>query len=260
MSGRAPDLADLTVLRHVPGSSVVHRLGALSKIVVLASLTIALAARASWWAVAVAGGVAIGGFVLARLPLGVLPRPPRVLWWALGASAALAVVAGGEPEVDLLGVELGLGGLEAFLRFLALTVVVLGLAGLVGWTTPAADLTPAIATILRPFRRLGLPVEELVAALALAVRVLPMLIDELRTVALVLRQRDPDDRRSVTAVLLDVMATVVTVSVRRAGELGDALVARGGIRAPYRRPRLRVGDVVVMTTAIATAIAIVVWA
>lgn len=260
MSRRAPDLADLTVLRHVPGTSVVHRLAALTKIVVLVALTVALAARASWWAVAATGGVAVGGFLLARLPVGVLPRPPRILWWALGASAGLALIAGGEPNVELAGVELGLGGIEAFLRFLALTATVLGLAGLVGWTTPAADLTPAIATILRPLRRLRLPVDELVASLALAVRVLPLLIDELRTVALVLRQRDPNDRRSLTAVALDVMATVVTVSVRRAGELGDALVARGGIRAPYRPVRLRLADVATMLSAIGVAIAVIVWA
>ncbi|MEM9036276.1 MAG: energy-coupling factor transporter transmembrane protein EcfT [Actinomycetota bacterium] len=258
MSRRSRDLADLTVLRYVPGDSVVHRAGALAKILVLVAMTIALAARASWPAIATAGGLAVVGFVAAGLPLGVLPRPPRLLWWGLGLSATLAVIAGGEPEIVVAGTSFEVGGLEAFLRFFALTIVVLGTAGLVGWTTPAADLTPAIAAILRPLRPLRVPVDELVSALALSVRVLPLLIDEMRTVALVLRTREPKDDRKLSSLVLDVMATVVATSVRRAVELGDALMTRGGSRVPASSTPFGVLDGLIVVLGVGLAVVMVV--
>ncbi|MEO1064974.1 MAG: energy-coupling factor transporter transmembrane protein EcfT [Actinomycetota bacterium] len=258
MTRRSRDLADLTVLRYVPGDSPVHRVGALPKILGLVAMTIALTIRVSWEAIGIVAAAAVLAFVLARLPLGVVPRPPRLLWWGVAISGAFAVISGGDPTVEILGRAVELGGVEAFVRFFLVTALVLLLAGLVGWTTPAADLTPAIASILRPFGRLGLPVDELVAALSLAVRVLPMLLEELRTLAVVLRRRTVE-QRSVGALVVDVLATITTTGVRRAAELGRALEARGGTAAPaVRRPwrPIDLGALVVVLS-VATAAVVV---
>ncbi len=256
MTRRSRDLADLTVLRYVPGDSVVHRVGALPKILGLVALTVALAIRVSWVAVGIVAGAGLVGFVAARLPLGVVPRPPRLLWWGLLVSAAFAVISGGDPTVDVAGRAIELGGIEAFVRFFLVTAIVLLLAGLVGWTTPAADLTPAIASILRPFGRLGVPTTELVAALSLSVRVLPMLLEELRTLAVVLRRRDVD-QRTLSELVVDVIATITTTGVRRARELGDALAARGGTAAPATRRPWRLVDAVALVVVLAVAVATV---
>mgnify|MGYP001815165730 CR=1 FL=1 len=254
MSRRSRDLADLTVLRFVPGDSVVHRVGALTKILGLVAMTVALTIRVSWTAIGIIAGAGVVTFAIARLPLGVVPRPPRLLWWGLLVSGAFAVISGGDPTVEVAGRVIELGGIEAFVRFFLVTAVVLLLAGLVGWTTPAADLTPAIASILRPLRRLGVPVTELVAALSLAVRVLPMLLEELRTLAVVLRRRGVD-QRTLSELVVDVIATGTTTRLRRARELGDALAARGGTAAPaLRRPwRLLASVALLFVLAVAAA-------
>ncbi|MEM8903848.1 MAG: energy-coupling factor transporter transmembrane protein EcfT [Actinomycetota bacterium] len=254
MSRRSRDLADLTVLRYVPGESVIHRVGALPKILGLVALTVALTVRVSWTAIGIVAATGVIGFVLARLPLGVLPRPPRLLWWGVAVSAAFAVISGGDPGVEVLGRTIELGGVESFVRFFLLAALVLLLAGLVGWTTPAADLTPAIASILRPLGRLGVPTGELISSLSLAVRVLPMLLEELRTLAVVLVRRDVG-RRTVGQIVVDVIATVTTTGVRRATELGAALDARGGTAAPTtpRRWRPIDGAAVVVVAGVAGA-------
>lgn len=253
MTRRSKDLADLTVLRYVPGDSLVHRVGALPKILGLVATTVALAIRVSWVAIGIVAGAAVVAFLLARLPLGVVPRPPRLLWWGLLVSGSFAVISGGEPSVEVAGQVIELGGIEAFVRFFTVTVVVLLLAGLVGWTTPAADLTPAIESILRPFGRLGVPTAELVAALSLAVRVLPMLLEELRTLAVVLRRRQLEDR-SLGALVVDVLATITTTGVRRARELGDALAARGGTAVPWHRRAWSGIDTVALVLVFAVAV------
>lgn len=247
---RQMDLADLTVLRHVPGESWMHRRSATAKVISLVALVLTLAISARWTALAVVGGAVVAGFTLARLPLGVAPRPPRLLWLGMAVMVTISALAGGDPIVG--GVELG--GLVVAARFLLFTVIMLSLAGLVGWTTPSADLTPAVATLLRPLRPLRIPVDELVVALALAVRALPLLLDELRTLAAVWRTRPASGRRSYG----EIGATVVANAVRRSEEIGDAVLTRGGPVAPARSVRWTAGDSVLIAVVAVVCVAVLV--
>ena len=144
-------------------------------------------------------------------------------------------------------VTLGLGGLLEFLRFTALSVVLLGMGALVSWTTNVAEIAPAVATLGRRLRPLRIPVDDWSVALALALRTFPMLIDEFRVLYAARRLRPkakPPTRRArlrqLAADVIDLIVAVITVTLRRADEMGDAITARGGtglIAARTRRPR-----------------------
>ena len=105
------------------------------------------------------------------------------------------------PVIEIGGLELGLGGLLKFLRITALSIVLLGLGGMVSWTTNVAEIAPAVAKLGRPLRALRVPVDDWAVALSLALRAFPMLIDEfrilyaarsLRPKAVLTRRRDRD--------------------------------------------------------------------
>jgi energy-coupling factor transport system permease protein len=180
--------------------------------------------------VAVLWGLGALAFVAARLPVGVLPRPPRLLVVALALSMVLAAVSGGDPVVEVGGIGVGLGGLLVQTRFVAISLGLLWGGLLLGWTTPAADLPGAAAWMLAPMRRLRIPVDDVVAALSLAVRSLPLVADELTTMVALWRVRPrPQGRRSAVVALLDLSATATTSAVRRATELGAAVEARGPV-------------------------------
>lgn len=245
LRSRRLDLADLTVLRYVPGTSWLHRRSATAKVLGLVILVISLAVSATWSTVGSTAALVAVGLVVARLPVGVAPRPPRVMWIGMALVLGISLLSGGDPTVA----GVGLGGVLITLRLFAFTVTVLALAGLVGWTTPAADLTPAIATILRPLRRVRVPVDELIAALALAIRSLPLLLDEFRTLTAVWRLRPGRDR----ATLTDIGAAAVTNAVRRASELGDAVLARGGATPPATPTSWSWGDGVLLAAVLAVA-------
>jgi energy-coupling factor transport system ATP-binding protein len=144
-------------------------------------------------------------------------------------------------------VTLGLGGLLEFLRFTALSVVLLGMGALVSWTTNVAEIAPAVATLGRRLRPLRIPVDDWSVALALALRTFPMLIDEFRVLYAARRLRPkqkPPTRvarvRQLAADLIDLIVAVITVTLRRADEMGDAITARGGtgqISAVSSRPK-----------------------
>jgi energy-coupling factor transporter transmembrane protein EcfT len=199
------------------------------------------------------------GTLVARVPPGAVPRLPRWIWVALAFSALLAARSGTAPLTHVAGVQVSLGGLGDWALLTLLAVVLLGGALLVGWTTPLGEVAPALGRLAAPARWLRLPVDEWIVAVGLAIRCLPLLIDETRTLVAVRRVRRrrvavrPSSVRTTLRVVgyeaHDLLATLVVVALRRARDLADAMEARGGIRAstgPASGPRL--ADVVVLAT------------
>jgi energy-coupling factor transport system permease protein len=132
-------------------------------------------------------------------------------------------------------VHIGFGGVLNFLRITVLSIVLLGLGALVSWTTNVAEIAPAVAKLGRPLRRVRLPVDDWAVALALALRAFPMLINEFRVLFAARRLRPRDDattgrarRQRWAAEIIDLLAAAITVALRRADEMGDAITARGG--------------------------------
>ncbi len=207
-------------LREIPGDSVIHRLWAGTKLIGIGLIGILMWVLPSWPALGVVAAVVVVVALLAGIPLGAVPKPPWWLW-ALGAasialSTLVAGVAGG--LVTARGVVLGL-----------LVIVV---SVLVVWTTPAAQLAPAIATLMSPLRRLRLPVDEWAVVIALCLRSLPLMVDELMVLRAVhrLRPKAPTNARHPSAqlTLVDMVVAALSSALRRAAEMGEAITARGG--------------------------------
>jgi energy-coupling factor transport system permease protein len=172
---------------------------------------------------------------LAHIQRGALPSVPPWLWFLLFLGGATAAFAGGSPFIDVGSVHLALGGLLTFLRITAVSIVLLGLGAMVSWTTNVAEIAPAVATLGRPLRPLRIPVDDWAVALALALRAFPMLIDEFRVLYAARRLRPKmvpttrrQRRRRWALEVVDLLAAGVTVALRRADEMGDAITARGG--------------------------------
>nr|WP_255360779.1 energy-coupling factor transporter transmembrane protein EcfT [Mycobacterium sp. 852002-40037_SCH5390672] len=235
------------LLRPVPGSSPIHELWAGTKLLVAFAISLLLTFFPGWVAVGLTAALAVAGIWLAGIPRGVLPSVPRWMWIVLVIVGVNAAFAGGSPRIQLGTVSLGLGGLLDFLRITALSVVLLGLGALVSWTTNVAQIAPAVATLGRFLRPLRIPVDDWSVALALALRTFPMLIDEFRVLFAARRlrpKRPPRTRwarlRRPAADVIDVVVAVITVTLRRADEMGDAITARGGtgqISAAPSRPK-----------------------
>ena len=233
---------ELILLRLLPNRSPLHDLWAGTKLLIVAALAVMVSVRPTWPTLAVAAAVVATGILVARVPSGAVPRLPRWIWFMFLIGVLLDLRSGTPPVVHPAGIALSLGGLEQWLLFIALTVVLIAAALLVGWTTPLGEVSPALARLTAPLRRLRLPIDEGILAVGLAIRCLPLLVDETRTLVAVrrLRRRPEATRsrpsrrvvRSVAREAHDLLATAVVVSLRRARDLADAIEARGGVGAP----------------------------
>jgi energy-coupling factor transporter ATP-binding protein EcfA2 len=237
----------VVLLRPVPGGSVIHDLWAGTKLLVAFGVSLLLTLYPGWVTIGLVAALVAAGVWLAHIPRGVLPSLPRWLPVLLVIVGITATLAGGSPDLQVGTVTLGLGGLLEFLRFTALSVVLLGMGALVSWTTNVAEIAPAVATLGCRLRRLRIPVDDWSVALALGLRTFPMLIDEFRVLHAARRlrfQSTPRPRgrrlRQLVTDAVDLIVAVITVTLRRADEMGDAITARGGtgqISAAPSRPK-----------------------
>lgn len=225
----------VVLLRPVPGNSVVHQLWAGTKLLLVAAIGVLMTFYPGWVPIGAVAVLVLVSARLANIPRGVFPSVPPWLWVLLFLGGLTATFAGGSPIISVGSVDVGLGGLLNFLRITALSIVLLGLGAMVSWTTNVAEIAPAVAKLGRPLRLLRIPVDDWAVALALALRAFPMLIDEFRVLyaARNLRPKQVHTRRRGRwrrwwLEAIDLLAAAITVALRRADEMGDAITARGG--------------------------------
>jgi energy-coupling factor transport system permease protein len=233
-----------------------------TKLLVVGGIGVAVVAEPSWVSQGIAAVILAAALVSCRVSLTAVPRPPKWFFYAIAFAGFLALTAGGKPEIHTPGFSIGFGGLIDWLRFTTLTVIVLGFAIVLGWTTHLADLGPALTRLFAPFRLLRLPVDEIVGAVTLCVRCLPLLVDELRTLYAVRRLRHPEvptTLREEVVNLHDLLVGALVSALRRAREMADAIDGRGGVGPAPRLPvHLRIPDyVALLVTAGAIALIII---
>jgi energy-coupling factor transport system permease protein len=251
----------VVLLVPVPGTSTIHDLWAGTKLLVVFSVSLLLTFYPGWITIGLTAALVLAAARIARIPRGAVPSVPRWLWIVIALGGITAAIGGGSPKVSIGGLEIALGGGLQFLRFTALSIVLLALGAMVSWTTNVAEIGPALATLGRPLKLLRIPVDEWAVALALALRAFPMLIDEFQVLYAARRLRPKRIARSRKArrrrhalELIDLLAAAITVTLRRADEMGDAITARGGtgqISANPARPKL--ADWVTIAITIATS-------
>ncbi|MCW2662302.1 MAG: hypothetical protein JWP83_3454 [Mycobacterium sp.] len=251
----------VVLLVPVPGTSPIHDLWAGTKLLVVFAVSLLLTFYPGWMTIGLVAALVLAAVRIARIPRGAVPSVPRWLWIVMALGGITAVLGGGSPKVSIAGLEVGLGGGLQFLRFTALSIVLLALGAMVSWTTNVAEIGPALATLGRPLKLLRIPVDEWAVALALALRAFPMLIDEFQVLYAARRLRPKRIPRSRKArrrrhalELIDLLAAAITVTLRRADEMGDAITARGGTGQLSANPvRPKLADWVTIVITIATS-------
>jgi len=191
---------------YVPGDSVVHRLPAGTKLLVLFGASAALFAVSG---VAVHAGelvVVAGLFHLARVPW-------RDTFHQLRPALLFLV------PIFLFHVFLTdwVLGLETVLRI----VVLLLLAVLVTLTTRLSDMIDVIERAARPLRHCGVNPSKVGMMLSMAIRFIPLMMKNAREILEAQRARGLD--RSAVALLVPLLIK----TLKMADNLADAIEARG---------------------------------
>jgi biotin transport system permease protein len=191
---------------YLPGNTVIHRLPAGIKLVLLAATGVALTVLNRWWEPVAVLGVVLACYLLAGFPVRTLAAQLRSMSWVLLAiSVFQLVVSGWQSMVDVI---------------VTLAAMVLA-AGLVSLTTGMEALTEVLLRILRPFRRFGVAPERMALLISLSVRSVSVIAGLAQEV------RDAQRARGLGGSARAFAVPLLVRSLRHAEALGEALMARG---------------------------------
>lgn len=191
---------------YVHRDSPVHRLPPAAKLIglALAGAVVFFLPGLAWQALAL--GAALALYPLARLPLGEVARALRPVAVLVAAIAVFQWLAAGPHAAALVGA-----------RIMALVL----LAALVTLTTPFSAMIDTFARVAALARPLGVNPHKLGLAAALAVRFIPVLLDDYRAIQAARRARGARSP-GVFAV-----GPLLIKTLRMAGALSEAIEARG---------------------------------
>lgn len=196
----------MTLGLYVPGRSVLHRMPAVGKLLLLAIAAVASAFVSGPRPAIIAVVVVLGLFVVAEIDARTTWAQARpIAWFAVPLAAFHLLITGWEQAVRVVG---------------TLVALVL-LAALVSVTTRVTDMCDAVVRAASPLRRLGVDTERLGLLVGFGIRAVPVMVGLAQEVREAQRARGAS--ASPTAFLLP----VVLRALRHADRQAEAMLARG---------------------------------
>jgi len=238
--------------QYKPADSVMHRMDALAKILFAFALMVFAVMTASIAFYVASLALVILLLVLSRISAGDMARNfrPFVILIAITFLYHL-IFSGRESEVlySVWKLRLTEDGLRMAVTFSLRVLVFVGLAFLISLTTLPSDMADALVSWMKPFRKIGIPVNDIALIIFIAMRFIPVLAEEFDTIKKAQMVRGVEFSgnlikrgRKMVALLIPVFQS----AIRRADDLAVAIESRGYVsgaeRTSYNKIIWRIND------------------
>lgn len=237
-------LRNITIGQYFPGNSAVHRLDPRSKLLLAFGFIIALFAIDSGAAYLVLGAATLLVIMVSTVPLRMILRGLRPILVIVSLTLVMHVFT---TQEGVLWFKLGFlriysGGVLTGLMLAFRLVLLVMATSIMTLTTSPISLTDGIESLLRPFKRIGVPAHELAMMMTIALRFIPTLIEEAEKImkAQLARGADFESGGLIkrAKALLPLLIPLFISAFRRADELAMAMEARcyrgGDSRTKYK--------------------------
>ncbi|MCI1987461.1 MAG: energy-coupling factor transporter transmembrane protein EcfT [Lactobacillus sp.] len=219
--------------RYIPGDSFVHQLDPRTKLMASFYYIAIIFLANNWQSYALMFIATMGMILLSRVRIGFFLRGVRPMIWLILFTVALQIffTKGGAIYWSwgwLAITQYGLtNGAFIFMRF----VLIIFVSTLLTLTTQPLSLADAVESLLKPLRRVKVPVTELALVLQIALRFVPTLMDQTTKIMNAQRARGVDfgtgnlfqQMKAVVPLLIPLFVDSFTI----AEDLATAMDARG---------------------------------
>lgn len=224
-------LTDITLGQYFPGDSLLHRMDARVKIILLFFYIVGIFLFDN----NICYGLNTALAVLLVFLSGVSPRMVvksiKPLWWILILTFVIQLfTVPGEVLAKLWIFNITYEGLvKGFLISLRL-VLLIGVSSLLMLTTSPLMLTDALESLFRPLKPFGFPAHELAMMMTIALRFIPTLMEETDKIIKAQKSRGSDigEGNFLTKVksMIPILVPLFISAFRRADDLAMAMEAR----------------------------------
>ena len=228
-------LNDVTFGQYYPAKSFVHNMDPRAKLVLVIAYIVAIFLASNFYALAAVTLFLVIAVIFSRVPFGRVLRSVKMILFVIIFTVILNLFfysAGEDAHMIWEWRFLSLSWESVInMIFLAmrLFLLVMGTSILTLTTTPVA-LTDGIESLLTPLKWIKFPVHELALIMSIALRFIPILIDETNRIIAAQKARGANFEKggliSRAKAMIPVLIPLLVSAFRRAEDLGDAMDAR----------------------------------
>jgi len=225
-------LKDITLGQYYPGDSCIHKLDPRFKILATLAYIVALFISVSFTSYIFTLAYLLIGLVLAKIPIRFILRgmKPIVFILALTFIFNLFLIRSGDVVFQLGFLKITDGGVRTAVFLASRLFMLIISSSLLTYTTKPIMLTDAIEKLLNPLKAVKVPVHELAMMMSIALRFIPVHIEETDKImkAQMARGADFESGNLLNRVkgLVPILIPLFISSLRRADELAMAMEAR----------------------------------
>ena len=247
-------IRDITLGQYYPADSILHKLDPRVKLVATITFVVALFLINNWIGYLVATVFLVSVIRLSKVPFRFIVRGLKTIFIILMITLVfnLFLTPGDRVLVQIWKLRITDRGLHtAIFMAIRLVYLIIG-SSLMTLTTTPNDLTDGLETLLSPLKKIHVPVHEVSMMMSIALRFIPILMDETSRIknAQMARGADFESGGLVKKVksTIPILVPLLLSAFRRADELGDAMDARcytgGKNRTKYKKLRFTWRDLV----------------
>lgn len=220
--------------QYYPAESPIHRLDVRIKVVIAVIFVVCtfLCKNILSFALLLALAFLLG--ILSRLPIGLVARGIRPILIIIAITSLINIFfSTGEtqPLVDWWIFTIYIEGVyNALLMIVRFICLIVGTSVFLTYTTTPIALTDAIEDLLWPLKKIGVPVHDFAMMMTIALRFIPLLVDETDKIMTAQKARGADfssgSLASRAKALVPVLIPLFVSAFRRAEELAVAMECR----------------------------------
>ena len=225
-------LKDITLGQYFPGQSIIHRLDPRTKLIMLVVYIVALFLAESWVSYGLMFLFLVTVIWLSTIPLKSILRGMKPLMVILIFTGVLNLFFTQEGEVifHFWILTMTTGGLSRAVMMMSRILMLITGTFLLTYTTSPIALTDGLESLMKPLKKVGVPVHELSMMMCIALRFIPTLIEETDKIMCAQKARGADfetgslmDRAKA---LIPILVPLFISAFRRADELATAMECR----------------------------------
>ncbi|MDD6276300.1 MAG: energy-coupling factor transporter transmembrane component T [Clostridia bacterium] len=233
-------IKDITIGQYFIGDSVLHRMDARMKIVLVIAYIVSVFLCKNFWSLGLMVAFSAICILISKIPFKMVLKSlrPIVIIVLITSILNLFYVRGGTALVDWHFIHITTKGVYTAIFMSVRIISLVAISSLLTYTTTPTALTDALERLMAPLKLFKVPVSTLAMMMTLALRFIPTLVEEIERITNAQKARGADisnggfiDR---IKALIPIIVPLFISAIRRAYELADAMDCRCYTGGPGR--------------------------
>lgn len=224
-------LKDITIGQYLPGNSIIHRLDPRTKILLVIGFITALFMVTDFVGYLIVAVFITHITITAKIPFKMIFKSIKPLLFFILFTAVINLFMTDGHSIFRFGIiNITIEGVKLTLMMsLRLIFLVFG-TSILTYTTSPIILTDGIESLLKPFRKIGVPSHEIAMMMTIALRFIPTIIDETDKIMKAQSSRGSDfesgNIMQRAKALIPILVPLFISAFRRADDLAMAMECR----------------------------------